>query len=87
MAFAIYYIGVKDNPVIKSIFLGLRPAVVALIAVPVIRIAKSSSINEKTIFISIFTVILIVIFKINPIVIIATVALAGLSYGIVKEMK
>lgn len=87
LIFAIYYMGVKDSLVVQRIFLGIRPAVVALIAVPVLRMGKSSNITRKTIFIPILTVILIVLLKVNPIFIIITAALGGLTYGFIKERK
>lgn len=85
LIFAIYYMGVKDSTIAQRIFLGIRPAVVALIAVPVFRIAKSSNLTKNTIFIPIFTVILIVLLNVNPIFIIIASAIGGLSYGIIKE--
>lgn len=85
LIFAIYYTGVKDSIIVKRIFLGIRPAVVALIAVPVLRMGKSSNITRKTIFIPIITVILIVLLKVNPIYIIVAAALGGLGYGLIKE--
>lgn len=87
LIFAIYYMGFKDNAIVQRIFLGIRPAVVALIAVPVFRIGKSSNLTKKTIFIPIFTVILIVLLNINPIFIILASAIAGLVYGIINERK
>lgn len=87
LVFAIYYMGVKDSTIVQRIFLGIRPAVVALIAVPVFRIAKNSNLTKKTIFIPIFTVILIVLLNVNPIFIIIVSAIGGLSYGIIKERK
>ncbi|MFL0247687.1 chromate transporter [Candidatus Clostridium stratigraminis] len=87
LVFAIYYMGVKDSAIVQRIFLGIRPAVVALIAVPVFRIAKNSDLTKKTIFIPIFTVLLIVFLNVNPVFIIMASAIGGLSYGIIKERK
>lgn len=39
---------IKNNPVISSIFMGIRPAVVALIIAPVITSAKAAKIGWKT---------------------------------------
>lgn len=85
LVFAIYYMGVKDSLIVKRIFLGIRPAVVALIAVPVLRMGKSSNINRKNIFIPILVVIFIVLLKVNPIYIVIVAALGGLLYGVIKE--
>lgn len=50
---------IKDNPIVSRIFMGIRPAVVALIVAPVISAAKSAKINWKTAFIPIAVALLI----------------------------
>ena len=50
---------IKDNPIVSMIFMGIRPAVVALIVAPVISAAKSAKINWKTAFIPIAVALLI----------------------------
>ena len=40
---AMFFTHIKDNPVVESIFQGIRPAVVALIAAPTFSLAKSDS--------------------------------------------
>lgn len=47
LAIAICLQDFRQNPTINRIFMGIRPAVVALIAVPVFRLAKSAGINWK----------------------------------------
>jgi len=84
---AIYFVGVKDNSVVERIFKGIRPAVVALIAAPVIRMGKNAKINRKTIFIPIATVIFVAFLKINPIYIILASALGGIIYGIAMKRR
>ena len=87
LAVAIYFVGVKDNAVVERIFKGIRPAVVALIAAPVIRMGKNAKINRKTIFIPIATVIFVAFLKINPIYIILASALGGIIYGIAMKRR
>jgi chromate transporter len=82
---AMYFIGIKDNAVVERIFKGIRPAVVALIAAPVIRMSKNAKINRKTIFILIATVIFVGFLKISPIYAIIISALGGILYGIIKK--
>ncbi|QAT41579.1 chromate transporter [Clostridium sp. JN-9] len=84
---AMYFIGIKDNPIVERIFKGIRPAVVALIAAPVIRMGKNAKINRKTIFIPIATVILVGFLKVNPIYVIIVSALCGILYGIIKKRR
>ena len=42
---AIFFHRFEDNPVVAAIFRGIRPAVVALIAVPTFNLAKSAKIS------------------------------------------
>lgn len=50
---------IKNNPVVSKIFMGIRPAVVALIIAPVISAAKAAKINWKTVFIPVSVALLI----------------------------
>jgi chromate transporter len=85
LATAVYFTGVKDNAIIGRIFNGIRPAVVALIAAPVIRLGKSAKINRKTIIIPVITVILVAFLNVNPIYVILASILAGLLFGTIKK--
>jgi chromate transporter len=78
---ALYFIGIKDNVVVERIFKGIRPAVVALIAAPVLRMGKNAKINRKTIIIPIAAVIFIVFLKVSAIYVILVSALGGLILG------
>lgn len=85
--FADYYTGLSSNPIVQRIFMGIRPAVVALVAAPVLRMGKSSNINKKNIIIPIATALLIVFFKVNPIILILIACAAGLLIGFMKESR
>lgn len=50
---------IKNNHVISSIFMGIRPAVVALIVAPVITSAKAAGIGLKTVWIPLITALMI----------------------------
>lgn len=50
---------IKNNRVISSIFMGIRPAVVALIVAPVISAAKAARLNWKTVWIPILVALMI----------------------------
>lgn len=50
---------IKNNDILNRIFMGIRPAVVALIIAPVITTAKTAKINRKTIIIPIAVSLLI----------------------------
>ncbi len=74
---------IKNNHVISSIFMGIRPAVVALIVAPVITSAKAAKIGLKTIWIPLVVAFMISInigFVSNPILYIVLGALGGFFY-------
>ena len=71
----------RDNPWVEKFFRGLRPAVVALIASPVFRMAKSSHINRYNIWIPILATFAIWLMGVSPIYIILIAGLGGYAYG------
>lgn len=50
---------IKNNKVISAIFMGIRPAVVALIIAPVITSAKAAKLSWKTIWIPLLVALMI----------------------------
>jgi chromate transporter len=81
LVIAAFFVGIKDSAVVERIFKGIRPAVVALIAAPVLRLSKSAKINRKTIIIPIVVTILVAFLKITAIYIILIAAAGGILYG------
>lgn len=77
---ALFFENFKENDIVKRAFAGIRPAVVALIAVPLFSLSKSANLNRYTSIIPIVTVLLIVFVKISPIWIILSGAALGLFY-------
>ena len=71
----------EDNKVVAAMFRGIRPAVVALIAVPTFNLAKKAEINLANCWIPIGGALLIWLLGVNPIVIIIIAGLAGYAYG------
>lgn len=84
---AMYFIGAKDNPIVERVFKGIRPAVVALIAAPIIRMAEKAGVNRKTIIIPIAAAISIVYFNISAIYVILISAAGGLILGYFRRKK
>lgn len=71
---------IKNNRVISSIFMGIRPAVVALIIAPVITSAKAAKLKWKTVWIPFVVALMISIdmgFISNPILYIILGGLGG----------
>ena len=67
LAIAFFFSSFSDNRVVNNIFMGLRPAVVALIAAPVFSVAKSAKIGWTNVWIPILSALLIVAFGVSPI--------------------
>lgn len=66
---------------VAAIFRGIRPAVVALIAVPTFTLAKSVKINLANCWIPILTALLIAYLGVNPIYVLIAAAAGGYLYG------
>lgn len=70
---------------IAAMFNGIRPAVVALIAVPTFNLAKSAKIHLGNCWIPIAGAILICALGVNPIWIIIAAGLGGYVYGRIRR--
>ena len=77
----------KDYPAIEAVFKGVRPAVVALIATPLCKMAKSAKITWATALIPITGALLIWLGGLSPVWIILVTALATLAYTYLKERR
>lgn len=78
---AMFFHQFKDNPVVAAVFRGIRPAVVALIAVPTFKLAKDACITLNNCWIPIGCALAIYIFGISPIIIILLAGICGYVYG------
>ena len=78
---AMFFHQFQNNPVVAAIFRGIRPAVVALIAVPTFNLAKSAKISWVNCWIPIGGALLIWLMGISPIFIILAAAIGGWIYG------
>ena len=78
---AMFFHQFKDNPVIAAMFRGIRPAVVALIAVPTFRLAQTANITLTNCWIPIACALAIWALGVSPIIIIVVAAVAGYVYG------
>lgn len=82
---ALFFTEVQDNIWVEKAFKGLRPAVVALIAVPVFTAIKSLHLSKKMLLIPIVVALLIWLASISPIYIIVFAAFGGIMYKFLKE--
>lgn len=75
----------QDVPWVAAAFNGIRPAVVALIAVPTFQLARSARICLSNCWIPIASALLIYLLGVNPIIIIAAAAVGGYLYGLIAK--
>lgn len=72
LAIALFFVGFKENIYVDKFFKGVRPVVVALIAVPVIDMIKKSNLNIFRALIAVATAAAIIWLKLSPIYILLT---------------
>jgi chromate transporter len=83
---AIIFSRFRDNRWVEAAFMGIRPAVVALLAVPVFKMAKTARVTWSNVWIPIVSTALIV-YGVTPALIILVAGIAGFFYGIIKKDK
>lgn len=81
LAIAMFFQNFQDVPWVAAAFAGIRPAVVALIAIPTWNMAKSAGINLINCWIPIASAMLIWLLGVNPIYIILAAGIGGYVYG------
>lgn len=78
---ALFFRGYEHNPIVRRVFMGIRPAVVALIAVPVFNLSKTAGINRKTVWIPVVCAGLVWLLKVSPVYIILAAGIGGWLYA------
>lgn len=78
---AMFFFNFQNIGWVASMFAGIRPAVVALIAVPTWNMARRAKINYMNCWIPIGSALLIWLLGVNPIYIILAAGAAGYVYG------
>ena len=81
LAIAMFFHQFQDNPIVAAMFRGIRPAVVALIAVPTFNLAKNANLTWTTCWIPIAGALAIWALGISPIYIIIAAGIGGWLYG------
>ncbi|MBQ1719943.1 MAG: chromate transporter [Bacteroidales bacterium] len=87
IAIAMFFKQFSDNLIVKSIFKGIRPAVVALIAAPVFKMAKTAKISWSNFWIPVVATLLIWLLGVSPVIIILVAGVGGFIYGKIKGKK
>ncbi len=84
---AVFFNSLRDNPVVSRIFMGVRPAVVALIAAPVSGMARHADIRWSNAWIPVATALLVWMLGVNPIAVVLVAALLGLLWNVLFGKK
>jgi chromate transporter len=84
---AMFLSSFQDNPIVVSIFKGIRPVVVSLIAVPMINMARKSNKTWWAWVITTVTLVLVAFLKVSPIYILLVIIVLATAFTIYKERK
>lgn len=88
LAIAIVFTDWKEQPAVEAAFKGIRPAVVALIAAPILKMSKSAKLGWLTALIPISAALLIWLLHVNPVwVILATIILTLIIVDITERRR
>ena len=77
----------RDYPQVEAVFKGIRPAVVALIAAPLYKIAKAAKVTWKNIWIPVAAALLIWLLGVSPVLVIVAAIIGGLGWTAYKSNK
>lgn len=82
---AMVFSGFQDDPIVQRIFKGIRPVVVALIAVPMLQMARKTNRNWISWGVSIITIVLVAFLEVSPIYILVIVAVVAYTIAKYRE--
>lgn len=87
LAIATVFTRFRENEVVEQVFKGMRPAVVALIAVPIIRLVKAVKLTWKTVIIPIAALVLIVVAQVSPVWTVIGAGVGGILWSTQKRIS
>lgn len=85
LAIALFFQQFRDNEYVSRVFQGIRPAVVALIAAPVFKMAKTANISRYNIWIPIVVALGIWLMGVSPVYVILIAGIGGYTYGLITK--
>ena len=85
LAIAMFFTAFKDNPWVERAFKGIRPVVVALIAVPMLKMARTACKSWWAWGLAIAALVLVAFLEVSPIYILLCVLVLGFSITYYKE--
>lgn len=84
---AIVFTGCQDNPLVIRIFKGIRPVVVSLIAVPMIKMARKNNKTWWAWLISAVTLFMVAFLNYSPIYILLALIVLALAITLYREKR
>ena len=84
---AVFFQNFKDNIYVNKFFYGVRPAVVALIAAPCFKMAKTADITWSSSWIPVVSCLLIWLLGVSPIWVILAAGIGGFLWGQYQKRK
>ena len=87
LTIAMAFSNFQDNPVVISIFKGIRPVVVSLIAAPMISMAKKSDKTWWAWMITILSLLAVAFLQVSPIYVIIVVIVLALAFAKLRERR
>ena len=81
LTIALFFQQFRHYSAVESIFRGIRPAVVALIAAPVFRMAKTARICRYNAWIPVVSALAIWLLGFSPVYVVILAGLGGYTYG------
>jgi len=87
LAIALFAGNYRDNQTVENIFKGIRPAVIALILTPTIRLASKAGLNRWTWWVPVVTALLIWLLGVSPVWIISVTILGAILYYVFRLKK
>ncbi len=82
---AMFFQHFRENEWVMRAFRGIRPAVVALIAVPVFKLARAARIHIYNVWIPIVAALAIWMLGLNPVYVILVAAIGGYTYKLMDN--
>lgn len=87
LAIALFLGNYRNNQIVENVFKGIRPAVIALILTPTIRLASKAGLNKWTWWVPVVTALLIWWLGVSPVWIIFATIIGAILYYILKLRK
>ena len=87
LAIAMFFTGFQDNPVVVRIFMGIRPAVVALIAVPMVQMAWKADKTWWAWTLTVAAMLLVSLLRISPVYILLVTIVVATAVSLITERR